>query len=126
MTILEDLKSGRLVVVPREAEQRMLEAAGRYADGCAIHNYGAPPDADGTWDAMIAASPDHTAGLVALVEGMGSRAEKAEQNASFWESIANAERDDRKSAEARALAAEAEVVRLKARIADLEERHYAD
>lgn len=44
-----------------------------------------------------------------------SLAATADSNFSKWE-----------AAEARALAAEAELVRLKARIADLEERHYAD
>lgn len=45
-------------LVPVEPTAGMLSEAGEYADHCAIHNYGASPDADGTWVAMLAASPD--------------------------------------------------------------------
>ena len=47
-------------LVPIEPTPAMLSEAGKYADHCAVHNYGGPPDADGTWDAMLAASPDPT------------------------------------------------------------------
>lgn len=94
MTILEDLKSGRLVVVPREATDSLLRSMAVRSD----HGLGCP----GYYDQeMFAASgvtharrlesamttmrqlheevvgtgfhsatPDHTAGLIALVEGM--------------------------------------------------------
>lgn len=67
MTILEDLKSGRLVVVPREATDEM-EVAGASVedtDHGGLHGY-----ASDVWSAMRSAAPDHTAGLIALVEGM--------------------------------------------------------
>lgn len=45
-------------LLPVEATPEMLVAAGKYADHCAVHNYGGAPDAEGTWDAMVeAASP---------------------------------------------------------------------
>ena len=43
------------VMVPREPTSEMLKAAGDYADECAIQNYGGAPDAEGVWDAMLAA-----------------------------------------------------------------------
>lgn len=48
---------GEWVMVPREPTSEMLKAAGDYADECAIQNYGGAPDAEGVWDAMLAAAP---------------------------------------------------------------------
>lgn len=82
MTILEDLKSGRLVVVPRRAPPEMVDAGRKaiaderqrvglqYADTLSILAY----------NAMITASPDHTAGLIALVEGMERERAEGEQS----------------------------------------------
>lgn len=215
MTILEDLKSGRLVVVPREALADLCNAvmadiseAKRRLDAdipkdAPVHPVSAFLTGTALHVGKARASPDHTAGLIALVEGMEktnkfmkaayeSLAATSDSNFSKWEAAearaltaeaerdaqsqtatryanelsetragaieanglkglwmdralaAEAERDEAmkaagemdecqksmfvkmKAAEARALAAEAERVRLKARIADLEERHYAD
>ena len=48
---------GEWVMVPREPTREMLKAAGDYADECARQNYGGAPDAEGVWDAMLAAAP---------------------------------------------------------------------
>lgn len=75
MTILEDLKAGRLVVVPRGATDAM-RIAGHYAGHCAVRKTG-EPDANWTWGMMIAASPDHTTALLSLVEGMERERDEA-------------------------------------------------
>lgn len=163
--ILEDLKSGRLVVVPREALADLCNAvmadiseAKRRLDAdipkdAPVHPVSAFLTGTALHIGKARASPDHTAGLVALVEGMErERDETAKQLSDplavhinmmrgtiakpsienirhIYPEIAQGEFEARcalRSAEARALAAEAELVRLKARIADLEERHYAD
>jgi hypothetical protein len=159
MTILEDLKSGRLVVVPREALADLCDAvmadvseAKRRLDAgipkdAPVHPVSAFLTGTALHIGKARASPDHTAGLIALVEGMererdvarAGRAEAERENkrldreltAAQAGQIANIARREEANAygdaeHARALAAEAEVVRLKARIADLEERHYAD
>jgi hypothetical protein len=73
MTILEDLKSGRLVVVPREATAEM-----QWADAGTSEPH-RPAWNSAMWRAFLAASPDHTAGLIALVEGMERERDEAEQ-----------------------------------------------
>jgi hypothetical protein len=91
MTILDEIKAGRLVVVPREALADLCNAV--MAD---ISEAKRRLDADIPKDA-----PVHP--VSAFLTGTALHIGKA-----------------------RALAAKAELVRLKARIADLEERHYAD
>jgi hypothetical protein len=74
MTILEDLKSGRLVVVPREMTAEMVTAH-RLARMNTEGGYGGP----GPWEAALTASPGHTAGLIALVEGMAATCKQSLQ-----------------------------------------------
>ena len=116
MTILEDLKSGRLVVVPREATLGMRQA-GEHAW---MHRDLTRGDSDPIKDcfaAMIAASPDHTTDLLSLLEGMERErdAERADAGKWFREYMSLASKGPDGSTrpafaalEARALAAEAE------------------
>jgi hypothetical protein len=93
MTILEDLKSGRLVIVPREATAEMCRAAkwaldqAREADGKLQEPrpYTAEEKHAIRYRAMLTASPSHTAGLIALVEGMERGRDEALARASYAE-----------------------------------------
>ena len=60
----------RMRIVPEVATEEMGSAAGRLYDRCAIENYGAPPDAEDVYDAMLDAAPN--AGCVSreMVERM--------------------------------------------------------
>lgn len=74
LNILDEIKAGRLVVVPREMTAEMVTAyrlARMYDKG----GYGGP----GPWEAALTASCDHTAGLIALVEGVERERDEAEQ-----------------------------------------------
>ena len=138
MTILEDLKAGRLVVVPREADGWIVtnangdkfrcwidgwsnwtddrDQATRYArrrDAEAVH-----AEDDDAWRVVpFTASPDHTTALLSLVEGM----ERANQfmKAAYESLAATADSNFSKwgAAEARALAAEAKVEALREALA---------
>jgi hypothetical protein len=76
MTILEDLKAGRLVVVPREATAEMRQAGERAWMDRDLTRDDSDPIKD-CFAAMLTAAPSHTAGLIALVEGMAAERECA-------------------------------------------------
>jgi len=141
MTILEDLKTGRLVVAPREALADLCNAV--MAD---ISEAKRRLDADTPKDAPVhpvsafltgtalhigkaRATTDHTAGLIALVEGMEATSQGLARDAEFnggaadsWKAEAEKQKERAEkfmwqvrdtctraeAAEARALAAEAE------------------
>lgn len=50
------LEEAGYAVVPVEPTPEMLAAAGKYANFCAVHNYGGCPDEDGVWRAMLDAA----------------------------------------------------------------------
>jgi hypothetical protein len=93
MTILEDLKSGRLVVVPSEALADLCNAvmadiseAKRRLDAdipkdAPVHPVSAFLTGTALHVGKARASPDHTAGLIALVEGMERERERDEARA---------------------------------------------
>lgn len=119
MTILEDLKSGRLVVVPAAPEQPMLEA-GEVALVDVLHgvDYFMPDDGmHRVLSAALTASPDHTTALVALVEGMreqnGALLALREKDCADYVNMAKNAIDNL----ARALAAEAKVEALREALA---------
>jgi hypothetical protein len=127
MTILEDLKAGRLVVVPREATAEMCRAAkwaldqAREADGKLQEPrpYTAEEKHAIRYRAMLTASPSHTAGLIALVEGMAAKVRE-----SAMQSLADGYQAEeayaaQKAAEARALAADAERDALRKALAEI-------
>lgn len=89
MTILEGLKSGRLVVVPREALADLCDAvmadiseAKRRLDAdipkdAPVHPVSAFLTGTALHIGKARASPDHTSGLIALVEGMAAERDEA-------------------------------------------------
>ena len=121
-SIEQALRSGAVRLVPVEATGAMLQAvitANRAETGLLIPISFECAAGKMAYNAMLSAAPDYTPDLVALVETLKGQAELAtEVLKKEW--VSHRETLDR------ALAAEAEVARLKARIADLEERHYAD
>jgi hypothetical protein len=129
MTILEDLKSGRLVIVPREALADLCNAvmadiseAKRRLDAdipkdAPVHPVSAFLTGTALHVGKARASPDHTAGLIALVEGMAAKVRE-----SAMQSLADGYQAEeayaaQKAAEARALAAEAKVDALREALA---------
>jgi len=121
MTILEDIKSGRLVVVPREAFRELLH---RWRDG---HPFNEDSEEDDALDAELEPSPDHTSGLIALVEGMAAEAESLRktiaaeaQAGEEWRAECGGAERRLAAAEARALAAEAELAEADAEITSTE------
>lgn len=136
MTILEDLKAGRLVVVPREATGAAVNAA--WHEGKSRRMTGLTNDFRAVLDSALAASPDHTAGLIALVEGMAAEKDDAvlgvmspmwtpgvraalnelPESEDLAQYVAKAKAAD--AMEARALAAEAERDEARARFNDID------
>ncbi len=145
MTILDQIKTGRLVVVPRDPDDAMIETAyDVLVDG---KEWGRQVSGADVFAAMLAASPDHTTALVALVEGMERERDETARQLSdplavhinmvrgtiakpsienirhIYPEIAQGEFEARcalRAAEARALAAEAERDALRALICRVE------
>lgn len=69
--LLEALRSGAVRVVPGNPSTQQKDAGGIVC--------GSRDIAHEMYNQMIAASPDHTADLVALIEGLSARAAKAEE-----------------------------------------------
>jgi hypothetical protein len=119
MTILEDLKSGRLVVVPREALADLCNAvmadiseAKRRLDAdipkdAPVHPVSAFLTGTALHVGKARASPDHTAGLIALVEGMEREHDEAMKAAGEMDECQKSMFVKMKAAEA--LAAEARI-----------------
>lgn len=109
MTILEDLKTGRLVVVPREADLADYDAVllndwgGGNVDWWQDYLRAEIGRANDFWRSQVA-SPDHTAGLIALVEGVEAKVRESAmqsladgyqaEEAYAAQKAAEAERDD--------------------------------
>jgi hypothetical protein len=139
MTILEDLKSGRLVVVPREARNAAAPENAGDAEALRValelmnmrQNNGTKRDAL-LYEAaaflkrrgyLVPASPDHTAGLIALVEGMAAERDMLVQtSAMLCDDCGWAMKfPDEGCVNCRALAAEAERDALKEALANAAE-----